>query len=648
MVLTDVGTPEDQGLTELESSMQTLSVYDTKRGLSDLENAISKVSLKESEEDHSSENEEAETGSKEETPSEIPYTSTSGSETESVSDVHSEKDDDDVAPHSSDKDDAGYGTETETETEKEEEEGDEKEDSLSTEEVKEKKSLDEKKSSDEAVDDGKAYVEDTTDKKEKKDDGKPEGKEEKKSTKNALEKKSSGDSPPEEAAPTGKKLLPRGLGAGTSDQQYPYPYLQEFEFSCGDVPSVPTGPFSQTMSPQYAMSPTYMGMAVSPMSGYNEPSLLSPMNGMSSMDGMCNINFSQYMLPESPNSMQDDCDLGQSSPLTLDMEMHSSPFPSPEVVSEVIAKVLNSPNTTVPEDKVLPIRKSLEKSLEGVMPDNCDLGQPSPLTRETHFPSPEDVLEVMEQLHEEAIAKVLNSPNTTVPEDKVLPIAKSLEESLEGVMPDYSCDSCDDVNIATYFENGVQNGIDFFNYPPAEPTPPLLDFDISGREAGKEIHKFLNEKLYEKASKKMAKISNEELTQKDKEGDNPCMVVACQQEDSDRFRENLCAMVNRAKTIKMCCEHPINNKTPIKRCMICGNSNEQTFYSPFAMVNNQGDTLLSSVLKVNHSQLVVNFICETIYQNPSDIERIFNHQTLDFYRHFKQSYPVLGVFIPDY
>lgn len=556
---TDGGPQEDQGLSGLESSLESLSVYDRKGELSELESAISKVSLKESDE-HASGNEEAETESKEQTsPSEVVNATTKEKKAETVPDIHSDRTDD-IASHSSEKDDAAY----ESETEKEED--NEKEDTL-TSEKKEKKSLDDTQTTD-----ADSAVEDAKDKKEKKGDKKSE----EEGTKKSIEKKkTTDDGPAEEAAPSGKKLLPRGLGAGTqSDQQYPYPYSQGFDFSCPDTPNVPSVPFPQAMSPQYAMSPTYMGMAVSPMSGYIESSVHSPLNGMSNVDRICGINLSPYMIPESPSSMQDESEFVQPSPL---------------------------------------------------MPDSESL-------LSSHFHSPEDILE--------AIAKVENSPNTIVPEESVVPIRRKLEESLEGLMH----------LDATYLENDiVQNSSsDFFSYQPTEPIPSVIELDLSRREAELELHQCLDKQLFDKASKKMAKISNEELTKKDKEGDTPCMVVACQQEDSDRFRENLCAMVNRAKTIRMCCEYPINNRTPIKMCMNCGNSDEQTFYSPFAMVNNEGDTLLSSVLKVGHSQQVVNFICETIFQNHADIDRIFNQQKIEFYQFFKQSYPVLGVFLPDY
>ncbi|XP_064098009.1 histone-lysine N-methyltransferase SETD1B-like isoform X2 [Macrobrachium nipponense] len=562
----DGGPQEDQGLSGLESPLESLSVYDRKGELSELESAISKVSLQESDE-HASDNEEAETEGKDQTSlSEVVNATTKEKKSESVPDIHSDRTDD-VASDSSEKDDAGYESETEKEKDNDEE------DSL-TSEKKEKKSLDETKTNDADRD-----IEDATERKEKKGDKESEEEDTKKSTE---KKKTTDNGTAEEPAPSGKKLLPRGLGAGTlsSDQQYPYP-LQGFDFLLADAPNVPSGPFTQAMSPQYAMSPTYMGMAVSPMSGYNESSVHSPLNGMSNVDGMSGINLSPYMIPESPNSMQDENEFVQLSP-----QMPDSPILS------------------------------------------------------SHFHSTDDVLE--------AIAKVENNPNTPVPTlAQLLPIRRRLEESLEGFMhPDVN----QDVNNATYLENqNLQNSSnDFFNFRPTEPTPPMTDFDLSRREAELEIHQCLDRQLFDKASKKMAKISNEELTKKDTEGDTPCMVVACQQEDSDRFRENLCAMVNRAKTIRMCCEYPINNRTPIKMCMICGKSDEQMFYSPFAMVNNEGDTLLSSILKVGHSQQVVNFICETIFQNPADINRIFSQEKIEFYQFFKQSYPVLGVFLPDY
>lgn len=139
----------------------------------------------------------------------------------------------------------------------------------------------------------------------------------------------------------------------------------------------------------------------------------------------------------------------------------------------------------------------------------------------------------------------------------------------------------------------------------------------------------------------LARRTNEELIAKDADGDTPIMILACRNVNDDGYAESLVAIVDRVEGINVCCDMVVN-KTG--RCNNCGNTAPVKFYSPLSMKNNEGDTVLSSVVKMRHPVSVINYIVEKISHHPNDLRRIFDRSSLNFYFEYRHLYPALAQF----
>lgn len=464
-------------------------------------------------------------------------------------------------------------------------------------------------SSQDAEKDDKVITDSTESEKEK--DSKEEKEAEETSSKDVSDsdnESSSDNTAPNESAPLVKekkeKFLRRGFGAGTQNEQhYSYSMYQTNygNFQCEPPAVAPISYASQlTMSPQQAMSPGYSNMPVSPVPGYTESMYMQNGdgyfdNGMSSFLGSPALGVDPYWIPDTPPSpVRDDSDL-----LGL-------------ITSQSLLG-----NTTG----------------DG-MEDDLDLLGLITSQSPSIGHSAGDVLE--------AIARVESHPTGSVPPEKLIPLKTQLFGVLDKLVPGDLSSLLSGSNVECQVDSEHNGNLQscLMDYPNIL-SPPAED-DLAENSAEMEIRSHLDEAQYRKTLMRMAVITNEALTEKDSEGDNPCLVVACKDESSPRFYENLVAMVERARAIDVCCEKPVSRE---KRCVVCGNTNQSTFYSPFAMRNNEGDTMLSSVIRAQQPQLVINYICENICHRQSDVKLIFGGQNAEFYHSLTPRYPILSRFL---
>ncbi|KAK7068986.1 hypothetical protein SK128_012031 [Halocaridina rubra] len=346
----------------------------------------------------------------------------------------------------------------------------------------------------------------------------------------------------------GKKLLSRGFGTGEqTDQHYQYGrYPPGYtNFQCGQPAVAPIAYASQPiMSPQHAMSPGYSNMAMSPIPGYTEPSFNAVQSGNGFIDGMCpvlgssSIGFDPDWTPEtppSPNRGENDFIIPQG----FSLADATSQFPTQDL-DEILPKACNFSNGDVPQNELIPILDEL-----------LDAGNFQSLGSSVTF------------------------PNGGAPEDKLLleQIIFNENPQMQNLMLGRNADWQNESDV-------MSPGQDCYRYPLSPPT----EEDSQGISAEVMVMQKLDEELYGKARKRIARIKDEDLTAKDDDGDNPCVVVACQDDNVPRFYENLVAMVERACSIDICCEKPVSKE---KGCTSCGNNDRSTFYTPFSMVNNE-------------------------------------------------------------
>ncbi|KAG7175066.1 hypothetical protein Hamer_G015286 [Homarus americanus] len=155
------------------------------------------------------------------------------------------------------------------------------------------------------------------------------------------------------------------------------------------------------------------------------------------------------------------------------------------------------------------------------------------------------------------------------------------------------------------------------------------------------------------ARKMVASKTNEGVVRKDEDGDTPSMIMACRPVDQDGYTENLMALIERQEDILLCCDEVVNRTTG--QCTKCGNSNQDTFYTSLSIKNVQGDSILSSVIKIKHPVSVINYVFKKIESRRSDYIRIFGSPDykykninpilespdLLFYHKYKNMYPIL-------
>lgn len=152
----------------------------------------------------------------------------------------------------------------------------------------------------------------------------------------------------------------------------------------------------------------------------------------------------------------------------------------------------------------------------------------------------------------------------------------------------------------------------------------------------------LDQSLLLQYRRKLAMETNEKITGKDEDGDTPSMVVACGDVRSDGYLEKLVAVLERQKDIHMCCDTVVSRGVI---CSICGNTDENKFYSSLGIKNHEGHSILSGVIAMKCPSLVIECIIDYIKCRKSDIQRVFNNSSLQYYCHHQLQYPALSQFL---
>nr|XP_053648165.1 uncharacterized protein LOC128699442 isoform X3 [Cherax quadricarinatus] len=436
------------------------------------------------------------------------------------------------------------------------------------------------------------------------------------------------------------RLVRRGPGINVQQNAYyhvgheapsAFPESQLWNFTAG-------APSSGLLTPQHAQSPGYSG--VSPMHGgvtdyihqhvqCQAPQAISPgYPDMSPTHGVLPDNFQYNMVPdrtlEAPMSMI-------THPAALDECSYNMPTYLPPA-SDVDGNYYGS----------------LTGSF--IIPDSPPISSPDENENYQHGfgsspPSPDQDINYLL----EAIYEVMNNKETTiVPPQELENIIRHLTDEIEvpatnisqmrrGTSQTLNYSSEPSPPMFNSFQT-LEPGIEYDNIPASHSQGLVL------REMPDTEWKMVPDpRRLREARRQMARITNEELVKKDEDGDTLFIVLACQKLETENYTELLIAVLERLEGINLCCDRVINRVT--KRCDECGNADQSRFYSPLGMKNHEGDSILSSVVKMKHPVTVINYIIEKISHSPSDVQRIFDNSSIDIYYCSQIYYPNLSRFL---
>ncbi|XP_042867627.1 uncharacterized protein LOC122250320 [Penaeus japonicus] len=256
------------------------------------------------------------------------------------------------------------------------------------------------------------------------------------------------------------------------------------------------------------------------------------------------------------------------------------------------------------------------------------------LQENQHFMSePKKDMDLMGSLLE-IIHRDRNNPQSShVPGENLVEIIKDLRSCELAGMPNFSNfgNNLEEMlEVASHLNNTVQV---------SDNSVPHYQNLFASRSAEKEIKEHLDQHKLKSARMRVAVITNEDLVQKDVEGDTPPMIVACTDVKSLSYYENLVAVIERQQYINVCCDQPVNKVS--KSCSNCLSNNHTSFYSSLAMKNNSGDTILNCVIKLKYPEKVINYICENLMDRSADILRVFDSTSISYYVKHTEEYPVL-------
>ncbi|RXG55383.1 hypothetical protein Avbf_09253 [Armadillidium vulgare] len=121
------------------------------------------------------------------------------------------------------------------------------------------------------------------------------------------------------------------------------------------------------------------------------------------------------------------------------------------------------------------------------------------------------------------------------------------------------------------------------------------------------------------------------------------IIVSKTLEESSKLYENVFAMQERLMNIRVCCQKPIEDF--LESCQICGSTNEEEFLSPLSCKNNMGDTALTCAMKMEHSEMIINYLLSGISRNENDVRKVFDKESIEFFQEQVRYYPSLLRFI---